>query len=450
MNKFSLFKFTVFAPIFTLILGWPIAENSPGFILHGIFALVASIAFGYFLNLFLTNSKELTFTHNGQFKSFINRSLKIGLGLFLLVTIIFGQRFDYKSYVLQWNLVSRGLDPWGTDFIAESSKNAYGPIHNLFYIFNSINPILPKIAFVLLLIWSIYLITFGELKFKEDISILNKKSLFILICFSPMVVICGANYGVNDCFVTSLMLFSIYFQYCRSLKRKSLFSGILIALAGMTKVYPFIFGIAFMIRKRKIDWEYIVSLTFSTFTIAYFSFLTWGMSSFTAFFFNSGRDGGGISFMNYINQYLQNININDFNTVLLITIALLNLIIIYFYKLDLLPSSIFMLASTLSVYKLGFSHFFLLFICVIPLLLRYLYSNKCKLSSETIKSLILWVSFLNFYQILYNSTGGMWNGDARYFKDQIAPLIFFIFTFNIFKKFLNSINSSAFCLNSVD
>ena len=174
------------------------------------------------------------------------------------------------------------------------------------------------------------------------------------------------------------------------------------------------------------------------------------MSSFTAFFFNSGRDGGGISFMNYINQYLQNININDFNTVLLITIALLNLIIIYFYKLDLLPSSIFMLASTLSVYKLGFSHFFLLFICVIPLLLRYLYSNKCKLSSETIKSLILWVSFLNFYQILYNSTGGMWNGDARYFKDQIAPLIFFIFTFNIFKKFLDSINSSAFCLNSVD
>ena len=132
MSKFSLFKFTVFAPIFTLILGWPIAENSPGFILHGIFALVASIAFGYFLYLFLTNSEKLIFTHNEHFKSFINRSLKIGLGLFLLVTIIFGQRFDYKSYVLQWDLVSRGLDPWGIDYIAEPSRNAYGPIHNLF------------------------------------------------------------------------------------------------------------------------------------------------------------------------------------------------------------------------------------------------------------------------------------------------------------------------------
>ena len=71
MNKFSLFKFTVFARIFTLILGWPIAENSPGFILHGIFSLLASIAFGYFLYLFLTNSKELIFTHNPDFGSIV-------------------------------------------------------------------------------------------------------------------------------------------------------------------------------------------------------------------------------------------------------------------------------------------------------------------------------------------------------------------------------------------
>ena len=193
-------------------------------------------------------------------QNFINRSLKIGLGLFLLVTIIFGQRFDYKSYVLQWDLISRGLDPWGLDFIAESSRNAYGPIHNLFHIFNSISPILPKLIFVLFLIYSIYLITFGELKFKEDIDKLNKKSLFILTLFSPMVVITGANYGVNDCFVTSLMIFSIYFQYSKNLKHKSLFSGIFIALAGMTKIYPFIVGLAFIIRKRRIDWEYLFLL----------------------------------------------------------------------------------------------------------------------------------------------------------------------------------------------
>ena len=450
MNKNFIFKFTVLAPIFTLIFGALVSENSPGFILQGIFALVASLSFGYFLYLYLTNSEELSFTYNEKFKIFINRSLKIGLSLFLLVTISFGQRFDYKSYVLQWDLVSRGLDPWGIDYIAEPSRNAYGPIHNLFYIFSDISPIIPKIVFVLLLIYSIYLITFCELKFKEDISILNKKSLFVLTCFSPMVVICGANYGVNDCWVTSLMLFSIYFQYSRNLKHKSLLSGIFIALAGMTKIYPFIFGIAFIIRKRRIDWEYLLSLVFSTFAIAYFSFLTWGMSSFTSFFFNSGRAGGGVSFMNYINQYFQNININNFNTAILVIIVLLNLIIIYAYKLDLLPSSIFMLASTLSVYKLGFSHFFLLFICIIPLVSRYLYSNKFTLSNKIIKSFIIWVSFLNFYQILYNSTGGMWNGDARYFRDQIAPLIFFVFTFNIFKKFLDSINSNAFRLNSLD
>ena len=138
MSKFSLFKFTVFTPILTLIFGWPIAENSPGFILYGIFALISSIALGYFLYLFLTNSEELNFLCSKRSKNFINRSLKIGLGLFLLVTITFGQRFDYKSYVLQWDLISRGLDPWGLDFIAESSRNAYGPIHNLFHIFNSI------------------------------------------------------------------------------------------------------------------------------------------------------------------------------------------------------------------------------------------------------------------------------------------------------------------------
>ena len=450
MSKFSLFKFTVFTPILTLIFGWPIAENSPGFILYGIFALIASIALGYFLYLFLTNSEELNFLCSNRSKNFINRSLKIGLGLFLLVTIIFGQRFDYKSYVLQWDLISRGLDPWGLDFIAESSRNAYGPIHNLFHIFNSINPILPKAIFVLFLIYSIYLITFGELKFKEDIDKLNKKSLFILTLFSPMVVITGANYGVNDCFVTSLMIFSIYFQYSKNLKRKSLFSGIFIALAGMTKIYPFIVGLAFIIRKRRIDWEYFISLVSSTLAIAYFSFLTWGPSSFTPFFFNSGRTGGGISFMNYINQYFYNFDINNFNTLLLVIIAILNLIIIYFYRLDLLPSSIFMLASTLSVYKLGYSHFFLLFICIIPLLTRYLHSNKYKLSNETIKSMVLWISFLNFYQILYNCSGGMWNGDARYFREQIVPLVFLILTFNIFRKFITIINSKNCYLSSID
>jgi len=33
---------------------------------------------------------------------------------------------------------------------------------------------------------------------------------------------------------------------------------------------------------------------------------------------------------------------------------------------------------------------------------------------------------------------------------KIAPLIFFVFTFNIFKKFLESINKNAFRLNSVN
>ena len=74
MNKFSLFKFTVYAPIFILILEWPTSENSPRFMLHGIFALVASIAFGYFFYLFYTNAEELIFTHNGQFENLINRS----------------------------------------------------------------------------------------------------------------------------------------------------------------------------------------------------------------------------------------------------------------------------------------------------------------------------------------------------------------------------------------
>ena len=72
MSKFSLFKFTVFTPILTLIFGWPIAENSPGFILHGIFALVASLSLGYFLYLFLTNSEELNFLCRNRSKNFIN------------------------------------------------------------------------------------------------------------------------------------------------------------------------------------------------------------------------------------------------------------------------------------------------------------------------------------------------------------------------------------------
>ena len=87
-----------------------------------------------------------------------------------------------------------------------------------------------------------------------------------------MVVITGANYGVNDCFVTSLMIFSIYFQYSKNIKRKSLFSGIFIALAGMTKIYPFIVGLAFIIRKRRIDWEYFISLVSSTLAIHIFHF----------------------------------------------------------------------------------------------------------------------------------------------------------------------------------
>ena len=33
---------------------------------------------------------------------------------------------------------------------------------------------------------------------------------------------------------------------------------------------------------------------------------------------------------------------------------------------------------------------------------------------------------------------------------KIAPLIFFVFTFNIFKKFLESINKNAFRLNSLN
>ena len=109
-------------------------------------------------------------------------------------------------------------------------------------------------------------------------------------------------------------------------------------------------------------------------------------------------------------------NLDHLSVFLMIIVFLFVFFIIQKYKLDLIPSVIIIFASVLSVYKVGHQQFFVFFFIITPLLIRYVSFNGLQFNAKLIHSYFLWLGYLNFYQIMYHLTCGLFDDLGLYLR----------------------------------
>ena len=120
--------------------------------------------------------------------------------LAVMVTIYGGIRHDQLDYVMQWQLVLDGADPWSTN-------NAYGPLHNAFALLLPIKDIAPKLltAFAFLLANGMLLINLIATRPFEA----WRATYFIALGANLLVLVCAFWFGLNDAFVAALVIGAI-------------------------------------------------------------------------------------------------------------------------------------------------------------------------------------------------------------------------------------------------
>ncbi len=288
------------------------------------------------------------------------------LFFFMYALVILGLAYsiqpmhDYAAYLIHWNLVVVGGDPWQK----MESANAYGPIYNIFAWLYIYDKQLPKLVFVgSWLVIAIYS-TSQFWKLPQPSSV--QKWLFLLFWFAnPFFIVNTIFYGFNDNFVALLVfvaLILIVFHHRHSL-------GVLFITFGvLTKLYP-LFLLPFLSANKQNILRYALLFVLGL-TIAYtLTYWVWGGSFVNPFGKANGRDPALFSIMRFVDgAYF------PFKTLGNLIVALSNLFILlgigYVFKqyknsrIDQISAFLAGFTILLLFYKAGQQQFYLTYFAI--------------------------------------------------------------------------------------
>ena len=209
----------------------------------------------------------------------------------VFIAFVTGGRFDYASYKLQWSLIIEGGNPWGP--LEGGMVNAYGYVHNFFAILYSVNSLLPKLFFVLLLLVFCRRSLVAQSR--------RIRALVLLLCVNPFTISTIAVYGFIDV-VCSLLLGFALIEIGYNNVRSAFKSGIYLAFSVLTKFYsiialPLILSACFRQRLFKsIASGYLLT----SFVVILISYILWGDSILEPLLFAKGRDPSFLTLWKYV------------------------------------------------------------------------------------------------------------------------------------------------------
>ena len=211
-------------------------------------------------------------------------------GLAILLAIIVPCQHDYISYVDQWVKIMAGKNPWiGTN-------NAYGITYNFFALVNSFHFKLPKIFFVLSYFFAVYLLYHCQKN-----KFVQRKWIYFILIFNPLLWIFIVYYGSNDSFLASITLISLI----AFLQNKHRISAFLLAIGGNFKFVPFLIAPFLFIHNFKLNYKFIGSFIFFSFIIILLGYYLWGNSIAEPIYFGTQRESKIFSVFRFIRGELQ-------------------------------------------------------------------------------------------------------------------------------------------------
>jgi hypothetical protein len=207
-----------------------------------------------------------------------------GSALAVMLTIYGGVRHDYLDYLMQWQLVLDGRDPWSTN-------SAYGPLHNAFAWLLPIRELAPKLVTVcaLLVANGMLLISLLATRPAED-----WRTTYILTFGGNILLLVSAFwFGLNDAFVAALILGAVLARR----EGYTLLAGLLLGLATLDKYYPALLIPFFAMDARRIDTRLILSSLVTIAAGLTIATWLWGTAWLEAIIFGVSRDATILSIL---------------------------------------------------------------------------------------------------------------------------------------------------------
>lgn len=216
--------------------------------------------------------------------------MPISLALFF-IAFVTGGRFDYASYKLQWSLIIEGKNPWG--LVEGGMVNAYGYVHNFFAVLYSANSLLPKLFFVLLLLFFCKRLLVAQSP--------RIKALVLFLCVNPFTISTIAVYGFIDG-VCSLLLGLALLEIKYNNVRSAFKSGVYLAFSILTKFYSIValpLILSACLRQRLVK-GIASGYLLTSVVVIIISYALWGDSILEPLAFAKGRDPSFLTLWKYV------------------------------------------------------------------------------------------------------------------------------------------------------
>jgi hypothetical protein len=297
--------------------------------------------------------------------------------LAVIVTIYGGIRHDQLDYVMQWQLVLDGKDPWGTN-------SAYGPLHNTFAWLLPIRDIAPKLVTACALLLANGLLLIHLLATRP---VAEWRTNYIIAFGGNVLVLISAFwFGLNDAFVAALILGAVIARREGNL----VLAGVLLGLATLDKYYPALLIPFFAMDERRVDARLILSSLATIGAGLAIATWLWGTAWLEAIIFGVSRDATILSILRPIAVLGRQLGIADvtdllvrFNGPLVILVWIGALALAWQRRDNWLIASCWGFFAVLLTYKVGNPQFWvswLALVAALPLLGRPDADNLARLS----------------------------------------------------------------------
>lgn len=227
----------------------------------------------------------------------------VGSAVAMMLTIYGGIRHDYLDYLMQWQLVLDGHDPWSTN-------SAYGPLHNAFAWLLAIRDLAPKLVTACALLIANGMLLISLLATRP---VTEWRTTYILALGGNILVLVSAFwFGLNDAFVAALILGAILARR----EDDMLLAGILLGLATLDKYYPALLIPFFAMDQRRIDTRLILSSLATIAAGLAIATWLWGTAWLEAVIFGVSRDATILSILRPIAVLGRELGIADITDLL--------------------------------------------------------------------------------------------------------------------------------------
>ena len=277
------------------------------------------------------------------------------------ISIFVGFRHDYVHYAAQWDWIMEGKNPWAE--LPQHLKNAYGPLHNAIALLYTINDYLPKILFALCGVLTSYLLLNRT---DEGGAIrLQPSTVFVTLAFvlHPITLFVCYYFSINDSVCALLLVLALIARE----KNHLVSAGILIGVAALLKFYPIIFAPFLMITAPRVITLRPMIAAVATFVVGMAAaYLIWGTDIFAPLLFASDRGASYLSIFRFVQgrpdlfggpEVVQSILAS--NTLILLGIAVIVFLFLFFAGANWLTAMVIGVASILLFYKAAHRQFYL-------------------------------------------------------------------------------------------